>query len=60
MEQDFTYIMANHTDEELVKITTSEREDYKPEAVKAAEQEFESRYIEQARIESIKKEVAAR
>ena len=59
MEQNFTNIMANHSDEELVKITTSEREDYKPEAIKAAEEELELRYIEQARLKSIKKEVAA-
>ncbi len=46
MENRFEEVMANHSDEELVKIINSEPGDYQPEAIKAAHKEIQKRKID--------------
>lgn len=57
MDQDFSGVMAKHSNEELVKITTIQRENFKPAAIEAAEKELTSRKIDPAWIEEVKKEL---
>ena len=54
---DFSQVMSQRTDEELIKIVTIQKADYQPEAVKAAESEMSKRGISSERIESIKEEI---
>jgi len=54
MTQDFTDVMSERTNEELVKITTIQRKDYQPEAVIAAEKELAKRNVNVDEIESTK------
>ena len=53
MQFDFTAIMANNSDRELLKIVTVDRDNYQPAAIEAAELELKKRnlsseFIEQA------------
>jgi len=57
MKSDFSEVMSNRTDEELVKIVTVQRNDYQPEAVIAAEKEIEKRNLDINKIEEIKNEI---
>lgn len=57
MDQDFSGVMAKHSNEELVKITTIQREIFKPVAIEAAEKELASRKVDSAWIEEVKKEL---
>ena len=46
MENEFTKAMSQRTDDELIKIITADRENYKIEAINAAETEIEKRNID--------------
>lgn len=54
MKTDFTEVMKNKTNKELVEITTALRDDYQPEAVLAAESELSTRDVD---INSVAEEV---
>ena len=56
MENRFTQIMSERSDEELIKIVSIDRKKYQPEAIEAAELEIEKRKIDTNKIEQIKKE----
>lgn len=55
MKNEFTQVMANRTDDELIKIVTAERENYNFEALSAAEDEIEKRQIDTNKFETVKK-----
>ncbi|WP_422348929.1 RDD family protein [Flagellimonas sp.] len=59
MENEFTQVMSERTDEELIKIVTVERENYQLLAVEAAEQEVEKRNIDPDTFEKVKEQVTA-
>ena len=59
MENEFTQVMSERTDEELIKIVTVERQNYQPLAVEAAEREIEKRNIDPNTYERVKEQVAA-
>jgi uncharacterized RDD family membrane protein YckC len=48
MENEFTAVMANQSDQQLVAIVTTERPKYQPLALEAAEKEIASRGISEA------------
>jgi hypothetical protein len=52
MQNEFTSVMAALSDSELVKIITEQREVYQPEALKAADQEFENRKLSKPQMEA--------
>ena len=54
MEYEFKKVMSQRTDKELIKIVTTERGDYRPEAIEAAESEIEQRKIDVKFFEEIK------
>ena len=54
MENEFKEVMSKRTDEELIKIVTTERDDYNPIAVEAAEIEVKKRNIDTSKFEEIK------
>ena len=54
MENEFTKVMSERTDEELIKIVTVEREGYNPIAIEAADAEVERRNIDTSEFEKIK------
>jgi uncharacterized RDD family membrane protein YckC len=54
MPYDFTAVMSEHTDETLIQIVTTKRNDYQPAAVEAAEKEIERRSIDPTRIEAMR------
>ncbi len=54
MENEFTKVMSERTDQELIKIVTAERERYNPTAIEAADLEIEKRNIDTAEFEKIK------
>lgn len=54
MENEFTKVMSERTDQELIKIVTVERERYNPTAIEAADLEIEKRNIDTAEFEKIK------
>ncbi len=59
MENRFTQVMSERTDEELIKIVSIDRKQYQPKAIEAAELEIEKRKIDANKIEQMKKETAA-
>ena len=56
MENEFTKVMSERTDEELIKIVTVERERYNPTAIEAADAEIEKRNIDTSEFEKIKEQ----
>ena len=54
MENEFTKVMSERTDQELIKIVTVERERYNPTAIEAADLEIEKRNIDTTEFEKIK------
>ncbi|NOR86397.1 MAG: RDD family protein [Bacteroidales bacterium] len=54
MTQNFTTVMSEKTDDELIKIITLLREDYQPEAVIVAEKELKTRKVDLSKIEKVK------
>ncbi len=57
MENEFKEVMSKRTDEELIKIVTIQKDDYNPDAVKAAELEIEKRKIDIQNFEKIKEKL---
>ena len=57
MGNDFNQIMSSKTAEELIKITRISRDDYQPEALKAADSELAKREIPDQEIEDIIKRI---
>ena len=56
MKNEFTKVMSERTDEELIKIVTVERERYNPTAIEAADVEIEKRNIDTSEFEKIKEQ----
>ena len=54
---DFTGVMAQHTDEDLIFIAYFSEEDYQPLAVAAAKEEIKKRNISASDIELVRKRV---
>ena len=54
MENEFTKVMSEKTNEDLIKIVTVEREKYNPTAIEAADIEVEKRRIDITEFEKIK------
>ena len=54
---EFTHVMEKRSDFELIEIVTKLRNDYNPEAVKAAEIEIEKRNLSIDQIELVKEEI---
>lgn len=57
MENNFSKVMAQRSDSELLKIVNELRNDYQPEAIEAAEIELISRSLNNDQIENAKKEI---
>lgn len=57
MQFDFKTEMTKRTDEELIKLLTADKENYLPEALAAAVEEFEQRNLSPEKLSSITKEV---
>ena len=55
MENKFSEVMSQRTDDELIKIVTVDRERYNPIAIEAAESEIKKRNIDTNKFEEIKK-----
>ncbi len=53
MENNFENVMSERTDEELIKIVTTEREDYQPLAIEIAEKEIKKRNIDTSKLYEI-------
>ena len=53
MDNDFQKIMAEHSDEQLIKIVTIQRNDYNPLAIEAADFEITKRNIDLSKIEEV-------
>ena len=58
MNFDFKSEMVKRNDEELIQILTVDRDNYLPEALAAAKDEFEKRNLQNEKIEIITKEVS--
>lgn len=56
MENEFTKVMSERPDSELIKIVTADRAKYNPAAIAAAETELEKRNIDKSTFEQIKEE----
>lgn len=54
-ESEFSAVMANRSDVELVEIVTTARDDYQPEAVEAAEIEIKKRSLNTEKIKAAEK-----
>lgn len=54
MENEFSQVMSERTDEELIKIVTVERDKYNPIALEAADAEVEKRNIDTTTFEAIR------
>lgn len=59
MENEFTKVMSERTDKELIKIVTVKRESYNPTAIEAADAEIEKRNIDTSEFEKIRKQATA-
>ena len=57
MENEFTKVMSERTDEELIKIVTIERSNYNPLALEAADLEIEKRNIDTNEFQNIREKV---
>ena len=58
MQTDFKIEMAKRTNEELIQILTIEKDNYLPDALSAANTEFEKRNLQNEKINSIVKELS--
>jgi len=56
MENQFTNVMSQRTDAELLKIVNEHRKDYQPDAVEAAEKELRNRNLNTQQIQEASKE----
>lgn len=59
MNKDFTDVMAQKSDEELIKILTVHKDDYQPEAVECAEIELKKRNLSLNNIQTIQEVLKA-
>lgn len=59
MENEFTKVMSEKDNEQLIKIVTVNRKKYNPTAIKAADAEIEKRNIDISEFEKIKEQVTA-
>jgi len=57
MNNDFEKVMAQRSDEELIKILTIHKQDYQPEAVECAEVELKKRNLSLDSIQAIENEI---
>jgi hypothetical protein len=57
MSTNFSEIMASKSDTDLIEIVTKLKNDYQPEAVKAAESEMQSRNLSVSDLEKVKEGV---
>ena len=57
MENEFSKVMSERTDEELIEIVTAERDSYNPTAIESAESEIKKRNIDTSKFEEIKEKV---
>jgi hypothetical protein len=57
MQFDFRIEMAKRTDKELIQVLTVDKDNYLPEALSAANEEFEKRNLLEEKISSITKDV---
>ncbi len=46
MSRDFQKVMAQRTDDELIAIVSARKDEYNPEAIKAAQKELDSRNVD--------------
>ncbi len=60
MKNEFTKVMSQRSDEELIKIVTVEKEKYNPEAIEAAEIELKNRNLDTSIIDEIKEKTIIR
>src|ERR1035437_3059242 len=60
MENDFKKIMAEYSDEQLIKIVTIQRNDYNPLAIEVADLEIKNRNIDLSKIEEVKENLIAK
>lgn len=60
MENEFANIMRKRSDEELLEITTRLKNDYQPDAVKAAEKELKNRGLSTDQLERIQENVTVK
>ena len=54
MENEFAKVMSEHTDEQLIKIITADRQKYNATAIEAAESEISNRNIDTNKFKEIK------
>ena len=59
MENEFTKVMSERTDEELISIVTVERDKYNPVAIEAADAEVEKRNIDTSEFEKIREKATS-
>jgi len=57
MKENFSEVMSQRSDAELIEIVTVKREDYQADAVLAAEEEVQKRQIELAQIEKFREDL---
>ena len=57
MENEFAIKMKNRSDEELLEIVTRFKNDYQPDAVKAAEEELNNRGLSKERLVEVQEKV---
>jgi uncharacterized RDD family membrane protein YckC len=60
MVNQFAEVMSKRTDEELIKITTIDKDGYELLAVEAAEDEIRNRGLDTSKIEELKTEITAK
>lgn len=58
MEFDFPKVMQAHSDAELLEIVSSQRDDYQPEALTAAEEELARRNLSPSKLKKAKAGIA--
>ncbi|NMH27831.1 RDD family protein [Flavobacterium silvaticum] len=59
MENDFTHVMRNRSDSELIQIVTTDSHRYQESALEAARKEIESRNIEVEKFNHVKQDLEA-
>ena len=60
MNIDFKEVMSKHSDDELIKIVTVDRNKYQPLAIEVAEEEIKKRNIDPTKMEQVKVDLTAK
>lgn len=60
MNTDFKEVMSKHSDDELIKIVTIDRNKYQPLAIEVAEEEIKKRSIDTTKIDQVKVDLTAK